>query len=266
MKKNMSILFVVMLVAGMVLSACGGSAPAPAATKAPVKEPAATKSPAATEAPAAEAPAGWLENTVNNMPDHRAPTDEEMAVMDGDFQAVAQALGLSGSGTAYSSMSPAGTSSEAVYQYFSDQSKAASFDANTMTPDGGSAESAIHYAVFPNPDGGNFVIVVTPLTTGVGIKALAFEGDVSAPAATEAPAEAPVGGTEIQNSTDFDWCEIYVSPVSEDNWGDNQLPDGEQIAVGESFTLQNLPAGTYDVNLTGCDGSSEATIQVEVSQ
>jgi hypothetical protein len=161
-------------------------------------------------------------------------------------------------------MAPAGTSSEAIYQYFSDQSKAASFDANTITPDGGTAESAIHYAVFPNPDGGSFVVVITPLNTGVGIRALAFKGEVSAPDATEVPAGDSVG-TQVKNSTDFDWCEIYLSPASEDNWGDNQLPEGEQIAIGESFTLQNLPAGTYDMRLTGCDGS-EIALQVEVSQ
>ena len=135
MKKSLSVLFVFMLVASIVLSACGGGA-APAATKAPAAE-----APAATKPPVVEAPAvataSWLENAMNNMPDHRAPTAEEMAVMDGDFQAVAQALGLSGSGTAYSTMAPAGASSEAVYQYFSDQSKATSFDSNTMTPDGG---------------------------------------------------------------------------------------------------------------------------------
>lgn len=248
----------------MSLAACGGQA-----EPAPQKAPAATKAPAqAAEAPAASA--SWLENALNNIPDQRAPSAEEAALMDGDFQVVAGALGLSGSGTAYSSMAPAGTSSEAIYQYFSDQSKAASFDANTITPDGGTAESAIHYAVFPNPDGGSFVVVVTPLNTGVGIRALAFEGEVSAPDAPEAPAatEAPAGdsvGTQVKNSTDFDWCEIYLSPASEDNWGDNQLPEGEQIAIGESFTLQNLPAGTYDMLLTGCDGS-EIVLQVEVSQ
>lgn len=264
MKKNLSILFVVMLVASMILSACGGSAPVPAATKAPVEEPAATNAPA-VEAPAAES-GSWLENAMNNISDQREPTAEEAAVMDSDFQIAGQVLGLSGSGTAYSSIAPEGTSAEDVFQYFRVAAAASDFTSQVVTLDSG---ETISYGVFPNPDGGNFIVVVTPITTGTGIRALAFEGEISAPVATEAPvaateAPASTGSALVENNTDFDWCEIYVSPASEDNWGDNQLADGVQIAVGESFTLQ-LPTGVYDISLTGCDGS-ETTLQVEVSQ
>ncbi|MGE5378572.1 MAG: extracellular solute-binding protein [Bacteroidota bacterium] len=51
MKKNLSVLFGLLLIGSMVLAACGGSA----ATQAPA--PAATQPPAATQAPATEAPA-----------------------------------------------------------------------------------------------------------------------------------------------------------------------------------------------------------------
>ena len=73
------------------------------------------------------------------------------------------------------------------------------------------------------------------------------------------------GGTLIENSTDFDWCGVYVSPVSQETWGANQI-EGQTIAVGEGFNLYNFEPGTYDLMLESCDGATQGTMQIEVSQ
>lgn len=81
MKTKFSLLFSVMLIASMILVACGGGQPAatepPAQTEAPAvtEEPAATQEPAATEPPAAE-PAGTLRIWAD---DTRAPILQDLA-------------------------------------------------------------------------------------------------------------------------------------------------------------------------------------------
>lgn len=49
-------------------------------------------------------------------------------------------------------------------------------------------------------------------------------------------------------------CEIYLSPVGQDQWGPDQL-GGTTIPSGGSYVLQNIPAGQYDVKAIGCAGS-----------
>lgn len=71
MKIKLSMLFGLLVIASMVLAACGGAAPtqAPAATEAPP-----TEAPAATEAPATEAPAGTEAPAATEAPAGEAAT------------------------------------------------------------------------------------------------------------------------------------------------------------------------------------------------
>lgn len=100
-------------------------------------------------------------------------------------------------------------------------------------------------------------------------EAPAAPADNAAPAATEAPAAAPasadvVPAFKFNNTGTLDICQLYLSTVDKNDWGPNQLPEGQKIAAGGSFTLTNIPAGKYDAKAVGCDGTTEATIQLDI--
>jgi hypothetical protein len=65
------------------------------------------------------------------------------------------------------------------------------------------------------------------------------------------------------NTGSVDICELYLSPASQEEWGVDQLA-GQNIAVGEKFTLRNIPAGLYDAKAIGCDDGGEATGQLDI--
>lgn len=65
------------------------------------------------------------------------------------------------------------------------------------------------------------------------------------------------------NTGSVDICELYLSPASQEEWGVDQLA-GQTIAVGEQFTLRNIPAGLYDAKAIGCDDGGEATGQLDI--
>lgn len=58
----------------------------------------------------------------------------------------------------------------------------------------------------------------------------------------------------FNNTGEEEICEIYLSPVGQDQWGPDQL-GGATIPSGGSYVLQNIPAGQYDVKAVGCAGS-----------
>ncbi len=79
-----------------------------------------------------------------------------------------------------------------------------------------------------------------------------------------APSTGASGSAVFTNTGSIDLCELYLSPVSKEEWGENQLKDGAKIAAGEKYTLTGVPVGQYDAKAVGCDGTSEAVIQLEV--
>ncbi|MCX6082106.1 MAG: hypothetical protein NTW32_21470 [Chloroflexi bacterium] len=69
---------------------------------------------------------------------------------------------------------------------------------------------------------------------------------------------------EISNSNPMAACEVYVSPASQNTWGPNQLPAGQQWAPGASIKLSGLASGQYDLKMVACEGGAEGTMQFSV--
>ena len=82
--------------------------------------------------------------------------------------------------------------------------------------------------------------------------------------ATAAPAGDVVAKYDFNNSGAVDICELYLAPAGTgtDNWGPDQL-QGQKIAAGGKFTLNNIPANTYDVRWVGCD-KTEGVVQADI--
>ena len=59
----------------------------------------------------------------------------------------------------------------------------------------------------------------------------------------------------ISNKSSFDIYHMFLSPEQEDKWGPDQL--GEKVIhSGESFTLNDIPCGEYDIKLIDEDGDA----------
>jgi hypothetical protein len=68
------------------------------------------------------------------------------------------------------------------------------------------------------------------------------------------PPAPAVGSVSVVNSTSFTITQLYVSPASAGTWGPDQLTS--TIAPGGSFTLTNIPPGTYDFKGIASDGTT----------
>lgn len=89
--------------------------------------------------------------------------------------------------------------------------------------------------------------------------------DTESPAgeSTEAPAGDIVAAFPFTNTGEVDVCEIYMAPSGETSWGPDQL-EGKTIPAGETFTLNNIPTGVYDISVVFCNGSEATVEQVDV--
>ena len=59
----------------------------------------------------------------------------------------------------------------------------------------------------------------------------------------------------IANKSSFDIYHMFLSPEDKDTWGPDQL--GEKVIhSGESFTLNDIPCGEYDIKLVDEDGDA----------
>jgi hypothetical protein len=82
-------------------------------------------------------------------------------------------------------------------------------------------------------------------------------------------AAAPSGKSKInlQNSTGYEITEIYVSPASSDDWGDDYLVNAT-LDDGDSFTI-TLPSplattDSYDIQFVDIEGDSYTKFDVTV--
>jgi hypothetical protein len=69
----------------------------------------------------------------------------------------------------------------------------------------------------------------------------------------------------LVNNSSSTVCYVYISPTTEDTWGDDQLGSTETISSG-SQRVFNVSSGTYDLLAEDCDGNELATRwEVEIS-
>lgn len=69
-----------------------------------------------------------------------------------------------------------------------------------------------------------------------------------------------VGGSglvkmEVYNESSTEICYVYISPSSNDNWGEDWLGAKESIAAQEGVRFFYLEAGTYDLLAQDCDNN-----------
>jgi hypothetical protein len=84
-----------------------------------------------------------------------------------------------------------------------------------------------------------------------------------APEATEAPAsDEVVAAYEFTNTGEVEICELYLSPTGVEEWGPDQLGEAT-IAASATFTLTDIPAGTYDAKVVGCNGE-ESVAELDI--
>ncbi len=69
------------------------------------------------------------------------------------------------------------------------------------------------------------------------------------------PAAAQAGTLDIVNQSNSTICYVYVSPTTSAEWGDDQLGAGNVVAPGTTFTITNVPEGTYDLRADDCDNN-----------
>jgi hypothetical protein len=80
------------------------------------------------------------------------------------------------------------------------------------------------------------------------------------------PAPSSLGGNgggaasylDIVNDTGIQICYLFVAPSTSEDWGDNQLQSGNTIEGGSTFTLTDIPAGTYDLLAEDCQNNGVA--------
>jgi hypothetical protein len=68
----------------------------------------------------------------------------------------------------------------------------------------------------------------------------------------EPPSGPGMALVRLNNMSDHPLCSVYISPSSEDLWGENRLEQGGQIAAGESREWEIL-SGLYDLRADDCD-------------
>ena len=58
----------------------------------------------------------------------------------------------------------------------------------------------------------------------------------------------------VENLADDSICFLYVSPSESSDWGDDQLGDSTVIDPGDSWSVFDVPIGTYDLRAEMCEG------------
>jgi hypothetical protein len=71
-------------------------------------------------------------------------------------------------------------------------------------------------------------------------------------AALLAACGAPKSELIIINNSSASFCELHLSPTTDENWGADIL-GGHTIDVGATHTQSGIEPGVYDVQLVPCD-------------
>lgn len=58
----------------------------------------------------------------------------------------------------------------------------------------------------------------------------------------------------VENLTDDSICFLYVSPTESSDWGDDQLGESTVVDPGDSWSVYEIPTGTYDLRAEMCEG------------
>jgi hypothetical protein len=79
--------------------------------------------------------------------------------------------------------------------------------------------------------------------------------DVPPAAPTKVPSETTAGNVNLAvlNQTSTDICYLYVTKAESETWGPDQLGDTDTVAPGSSFTVTNIPAGSFDILSEDCN-------------
>lgn len=65
---------------------------------------------------------------------------------------------------------------------------------------------------------------------------------------------------KITNNTGYEIHNMYIVDTGTDDWGKDQLNEDVVVADGESYTLENVPPGSYDVRVTDVDDKSMGSL------
>lgn len=83
-------------------------------------------------------------------------------------------------------------------------------------------------------------------------------GGDSPPAPSSLGSGSSTSGLDIVNESNVEICALFVTPSTSEEWGDNQIGSTGAVAQGETFTLTDIPVGTYDLLAEDCQGNGLA--------
>jgi hypothetical protein len=81
--------------------------------------------------------------------------------------------------------------------------------------------------------------------------------------AVSLPLSAAKANVRITNLSDYTIHHLFLSPVSEDKWGADQLRD-DVIESEASFTITGIPCDSYDVKVVDEDGDECVIEEVDI--
>jgi hypothetical protein len=70
----------------------------------------------------------------------------------------------------------------------------------------------------------------------------------------------------VVNAASYDIYYLLVSPVEEDEWGDNDVLDGEEILASGASRRVSLPEGVYDIMAVDEDDNTYTFFAVEIKR
>jgi hypothetical protein len=66
-----------------------------------------------------------------------------------------------------------------------------------------------------------------------------------------------MGTLKVINESSLQLCRLYIAPNNSNDWGQDQL-GGDVINAGSTYTITDIPFGTYKLKVTDCDDNSLA--------